>query len=121
LAINKAFSGHNGPNYWINAELVMVDGRKMSRSLNNALPLSELRQKGYSGQDIRFFLMAVHYRKPINYSEETLNTAKNTVRKISTLIYRLNAVDHDRKNSFADTDQLIYDLKHGFMEHWMTI
>ena len=28
LAINKAFSGHNGPNYWINAELVMVDGRK---------------------------------------------------------------------------------------------
>ena len=42
LAINKAFSGHNGPNYWINAELVMVDGRKMSRSLNNALPLSQL-------------------------------------------------------------------------------
>ena len=114
LAINKAFSGHNGPNYWINAELVMVDGRKMSRSLNNALPLSQLRQNGYSGRDIRFFLLGVHYRKPVNYSEGALQTAKNTVKKIHTFICRLNAVNNDSKDDFAEIDQLIYDLKHDF-------
>jgi cysteinyl-tRNA synthetase len=115
LAINKAFSGQNGPNYWINAELVMVDGRKMSRSLNNALPLSQLRQTGYSGRDVRFLLLGVHYRKPVNYSGGALQTAKNTVRKIQTFIYRLNVVDNDSKDGFAETDQLIYDLKRDFM------
>jgi cysteinyl-tRNA synthetase len=115
LAINKACSGQNGPNYWINAELVMVDGRKMSRSLNNALPLSQLQQNGYSGRDVRFLLLGVHYRKPVNYSEGALQTAKNTVRKIQTFIYRLNAVDNDSKDGFAETDQLIYDLKRDFM------
>ncbi|MGD0169293.1 MAG: cysteine--tRNA ligase [Smithella sp.] len=114
LAINKAFSGHNGPNYWINTELVMVDGRKMSRSLNNALPLSQLIQNGYSSRDIRFFLLGVHYRKPVNYSEGALQTAKNTVKKIHTFICRLNAVNNDSKNDFAEIDQLIYNLKHDF-------
>jgi cysteinyl-tRNA synthetase len=114
LAINKAFSGQKGPNYWINAELVMVDGRKMSRSLNNALSLSQLRERGYSGRDVRFLLMGVHYRKPVNYSEGALQTAKNTVKKIQTFIYRLNAVDNESKKDFAETDQLIYDLKRDF-------
>jgi cysteinyl-tRNA synthetase len=114
LAINKTFSGSNGPNYWINAELVMVAGRKMSRSLNNALPLSQLRECGYSGTDIRFFLLGVHYRKPINYSEGALQTAKNTVKKINIFISRLNAVNNDNKEAFTEIDQLIYDLKHDF-------
>jgi cysteinyl-tRNA synthetase len=114
LAINKAFSGHNGPNYWINAELVMVEGRKMSRSLDNTLPLSQLRESGYSGRDIRLFLLGVHYRKPVNYSEGALVAAKNTVKKIHTFISRLNAVHGDDKEAFTETDQLIYDLKHDF-------
>ena len=115
LAINKAFSDQKGPNYWINAELVMVDGRKMSRSLNNALPLSQLRQNGYSGGEVRFFLLSVHYRKPVNYSEGALQTAKNTVKKIHTFIYRLNAVNNNGRDDFAETDQLIYDLNHDLM------
>ena len=115
LAINKAISGRSGANYWINAELILVDGKKMSRSLNNALPLVQLRQDGYSGRDIRFFLLAMHYRKPVNYSEGALQTAKNTVKKIHTFICRLNAVNNDKEDGFAEIDQLIYDLKHDFI------
>ena len=76
LAINKAISGRSGANYWINTELITVDGKKMSRSLNNALPLTQLRQDGYSGRAIRFFLSAMHYRKPINYSDSALKISK---------------------------------------------
>jgi len=115
LAINKTISGRSGANYWINAELILVDGKKMSRSLNNALPLVQLRQDGYSGRDIRFFLLAMHYRKPVNYSEGALQTAKNTVKKIHTFICRLNAVNNDNEDGFAEIDQLIYDLKHDFV------
>ncbi|OGP68704.1 MAG: cysteine--tRNA ligase [Deltaproteobacteria bacterium RBG_16_44_11] len=113
LAINKAFSGHSGAHYWINAELVLVDGKKMSRSLNNTVALSQLRQNGYRGKDIRFFLLGVNYRKPINYSAEALEVAKNTLKKLDTLICRLNVIDKEIAG-FADLDQLVYDLKNGF-------
>jgi cysteinyl-tRNA synthetase len=113
LAINKAFTGKSGASYWLNVELVMVAGRKMSRSLNNALPLSFLFQKGYQGRDVRLFLLGVHYRKPLNYSEEALETAKNNVRKLDMFICRLSAVDNEG-DGYGDLDQLIYDLKNGF-------
>lgn len=115
LAINKAFSGQSGANYRINAELVLVDGRKMSRSLNNELLIAQIKQGGYSGRDTRFFLLGMHYRKPVNYSEGALRTAKNTVKKINIFICRLKTVNNDSKNSFAEIDQLIYDLKCDFM------
>jgi cysteinyl-tRNA synthetase len=114
LAINKAISGRSGANYWINAELILVDGRKMSRSLNNALPLAQLRQGGYSGRDIRFFLLAMHYRKPLNYSDSALKTAKNTVKKVNIFISRLSAIDING-DALAEVDQLIYDLKNRFV------
>ena len=109
VAINKAFSGHSGANYWIGAELILVDGRKMSRSLNNAVTIAHLKQNGYSGRDIRFFLLGMNYRKPVNYSGKALQAAKNTIKKIDTFVYRLQAIDHDVQN-FPDIDQWVYDL-----------
>ncbi len=109
VAINKAFSGHSGANYWIGAELILVDGRKMSRSLNNAVTIAHLKQNGYSGRDIRFFLLGVNYRKPVNYSGKALQAAKNTIKKIDTFVYRLQAIDHDVQN-FPEIDQWVYDL-----------
>ena len=113
LAINKALTGKSGANYWLNAELVMVAGRKMSRSLNNALPLSELFGRSYTGRDVRFFLLGVHYRKPLNYSEEAMATARNNVRRLDMFVCRLNAVNNDGIGC-PELDQLIYDLKNGF-------
>ncbi|MDP2854421.1 MAG: cysteine--tRNA ligase [Smithellaceae bacterium] len=113
VAINKAFSGHSGANYWIGAELILVDGRKMSRSLNNAVTIANLKQNGYNGRDIRFFLLGMNYRKPISYSEKALQMARNTIKKIDTFIYRLYAMEDDAQN-FSDVDQMIYDLHHGF-------
>ncbi len=109
VAINKAYSGHSGANYWIGAELILVDGRKMSRSLNNAVTISHLKQNGYSGRDIRFFLLGMNYRKPVNYSAKALQAAKNTIKKIDTFVYRLRAIGHDVQN-FPDIDQWVYDL-----------
>jgi cysteinyl-tRNA synthetase len=86
----------------------------MSRSLSNAVSLSELGQQGYTGKDVRFFLMGIHYRKPIHYSAEALQAAKNSVRKINTFVCRLLAVENSQTSDFAETDQLIYDLKHDF-------
>jgi len=112
VAINKAFSNHSGANYWIGVELILVDGRKMSRSLNNAVTIANLKQDGYIGRDIRFFLLGMNYRKPISYSEKALQVAKNTIKRMDTFIYRLQAIDIDVQR-FPDIDQAVYDLHHG--------
>ena len=113
IAINRAFSGHSGSNFWVGAELILVDGRKMSRSLNNAVTIANLKEKGYRGRDIRFFLLGMNYRKPISYSEQALQMARNTVKKMDTFIHRLQAIDNQAQDD-PDVDQMIYDLHHDF-------
>jgi len=112
VAIQKASSGRNGAGYWISVDLILVDGKKMSRSLNNAVTMERLKRMGYSGRDIRFFLMGMNYRKPIRYSEKALQAARNTVKRLDTFIARLYAIG-DRSPGSHDVDQWIYDLHHG--------
>ncbi len=112
LAIGKAATGRGMANYWLSTELVMIDGKKMSRSLGNVLTVEDLEEKGYAGPDIRFFLLGAHYRKPLNFSWGALETARNTVRKLNRFIQRL--IRFTPGAGFADTDQWIYDVKHGF-------
>jgi cysteinyl-tRNA synthetase len=99
-------------NYWLSTELVMIDGKKMSRSLGNVLTMDDLENRGYQGREVRFFLLGSHYRKPLNFSWGAMETAKNTVRKLNHFIQRL--IRFSIGEGFSDTDQLIYDVKHGF-------
>jgi cysteinyl-tRNA synthetase len=55
----------------------------------------------------------VNYRKPITYSPEALQGAKNALRKIDMFIFRLSALT-DGSRDFPDVDQLIYNLHHDF-------
>lgn len=115
IAINKACFGHSGAKHWIGTELILVDGRKMSRSLNNIVTMDDLRQSGYGGRDVRFFLLGMNYRKPISYSANALQMARNTVRKMDTFISRLQTIRNTAPN-FPEADQLIYNVNHAF-EH----
>lgn len=112
LAIGRGATGKAPANYWIHTELVMVDGKKMSRSLNNAVTLEELEARGYHGREIRFFLLGAHYRKPLNFSYGALETARNTVKKLDGFVQRL--IRFTPGEGYADTDQLLYDVKQGF-------
>jgi cysteinyl-tRNA synthetase len=113
LAIGRGTTGKRLANYWVNTELVMTDGKKMSRSLNNDVTLEALEKQGYRGREIRFFLLGSHYRKPLNFSPGAMETAKNTVRKLDGFIQRLIRFTPGQ-GEYAETDQLIYDVKQGF-------
>ena len=114
MAIGKAATGKRLANYWINTELVMVDGKKMSRSLNNVNTIEDLESMGYSGRQIRFFLLGTHYRKPLNFSLGALETAKNTVKKLDRFIQRL--IRYTPGIGYPDTDQFVYDIKQRFSD-----
>ncbi|MBN1382962.1 MAG: cysteine--tRNA ligase [Deltaproteobacteria bacterium] len=112
MAIGKAATGKQMANYWLNIELLMVGTRKMSRSLNNVLTIDDLKKKGYGNNEIRFFLLSTHYRKPLNFSFDGLDAAKNTVRKLNGFIQRL--IRSKSGKGYAETDQWVYNVNHGF-------
>jgi cysteinyl-tRNA synthetase len=114
MAIGKALTGKRMANYWLNTELLMIDGKKMSRSLNNVLTIEDLEMQGYHGSEIRFFLFSAHYRKPLNFTFGALDTAKNTVRKLNGFIQRL--IRYRPGTGFSDTDQCIYDVNQSFID-----
>lgn len=114
MAIGKAATGQHAANYWVNTELVMRDGQKMSRTLDNIYTLQQLTERGYQPKEIRFFLLSSHYRKPLNFSFGALNTARNTVRNLDGFIQRL--MQSPSGSGYPDINQFLYDLNHGFTE-----
>jgi len=112
MAIGKAATGKDIANYWLASELVMLDGKKMSRSLDNFFSVADLEERGYTGREIRYFLLSSHYRKPLAFSFGALDTACNTVKRLNTFIQRL--LRFTPGDGYAETEQLIYDVRNGF-------
>ena len=69
-------TGESFVNYWIHNEWLMVDGKKMSKSLGNFYTLRDLISKGYSALDFKFFTYSAHYRQQINFTLSALDAAR---------------------------------------------
>src|SRR5690606_11019365 len=61
--------------YWLHNEMVMVDGKKMSKSLGNFFTVRDLLDRGIPGEVIRLVLMATQYRKPMDWTEKAAKDA----------------------------------------------
>ena len=75
IAQSEAASGEPFVNYWMHNGFVNVDEEKMSKSLGNFFTVREILQS-YRPEEVRFFILASHYRSPLNYSQENLDNAR---------------------------------------------
>ncbi len=114
IAIGKAVTGKSPANYWLHNELVMIDGKKSSPLSDEEYYLRNIISKGYSGREIRYWLICTHYRKPVNFSYKKLDTAKKTLSNLDKFINRLYS--SPEYESSQEIDQLIYNLKTTFTE-----
>jgi cysteinyl-tRNA synthetase len=80
LALLEAIRPYPMSRFWLHGAHLFVNGQKMSKSKGNILYTDMLIRKGYSSQDIRFFLMYSHYRKKLNYSDKAMETAAGRLR-----------------------------------------
>jgi cysteinyl-tRNA synthetase len=115
IAISEAVTGKPPAHYWIHNELVMVEGKKPSRGVSHdSYTIRKILEKGYTGREIRFWLLSRHYRKPISFSWSGLDTAKNTVENLDRFVRKFRVCSVGGPH--PDMDQLLYDLKHKFIE-----
>jgi cysteinyl-tRNA synthetase len=89
IAIGQAVTGKSPANYWLHNELVMIDGKKPSRLSDPEYYIKSILAKGYSGREIRYWLLCSHYRKPVSFSWEKLDTAKKTLSNLDIFVNRL--------------------------------
>jgi cysteinyl-tRNA synthetase len=112
IAIARALTGRPLANYWALCEGVLADGKKADA--RSAGPnLATLTAQGYTGREIRYWLLAGHYRKPLVFSDERITDARQALRRLDACVQNLLSV-HEGP-SFAERDQLLYDLRQGFV------
>jgi cysteinyl-tRNA synthetase len=77
--------------YWLHNAFLNIDNRKMSKSLGNFFTVREIGEQ-YDLQVLRFFMLSAHYRSPLNFSEEIMESAKNALERICTAVERLKDI-----------------------------
>jgi cysteinyl-tRNA synthetase len=98
--------------FWLHCDRVLAEGKKVDAQ-ENSLTLNALTRSGWSGREIRFWLLANHYRKSVVFTDQRLLSARRTLQRLDDCVATLQQVRAGRP--FAEMDQLIYDLKNGFM------
>jgi len=81
IAQNECSHGYSIP-VWLHAKHLLVDGQKMSKSKGNFFTIRDLLDKGYTGAEIRYALLAAHYRTALNFTEDSLIQARNSIARI---------------------------------------
>jgi len=75
--------------YWLHCRHLIVDGVKMSKSKGNFYTIRDLLQKGFNPIAIRYLLLSVHYRKPLNFTFAGLKQAENSLERLKEFLLRL--------------------------------
>jgi cysteinyl-tRNA synthetase len=99
IAQAEAATGEPFVNFWMHNGFVRVDDEKMSKSLDNFFTVREI-LKHYRAEDIRYFILASHYRSPLNYSQENLENGKSALTRLYTTLRGVTPADAD--NSVCD-------------------
>ncbi|WP_010095801.1 cysteine--tRNA ligase [Ornithinibacillus scapharcae] len=99
IAQSEANNGKTFANYWMHNGYININNEKMSKSLGNFVLTRDLLEK-HDPDVIRFFMLSVQYRHPINFSEELLESAKNSLERIKTAYQNLG----HRKSSSTNLD-----------------
>ena len=101
IAQSEAATGETFVNYWIHNGFVQVDEEKMSKSLGNFFTIREILTR-YKPEDIRYFILASHYRSPLNYSDDNLEKAHAALQRFYTAL-RGAEVEIDRtQNTYTN-------------------
>lgn len=89
IAQTEGCTGKKFVRYWLHCAHLMVEGQKMAKSLGNFYTLRDVIAKGYSGREVRYALMRVHYRAPLNFTWEGMEEARVALARVDDWVRRL--------------------------------
>lgn len=90
IAQSEGSTGKKFVNYWMHNEHLMVDGKKMSKSLKNFYTLRDLIERGIDMRAFRYILISAHYRQQINFTFDALKGAKEALNRLGDFLRNLD-------------------------------
>src|SRR5436190_11269107 len=111
IAQSECCTGRKFSRYWLHNAHLMVNGQKMSKSLGNFYTLRDLTAQGWTGREIRFALLTVNYRLPLNFTMEGLAGARAALQRIDEWVGRIT----DASKAAAGADSIA--LPESFASH----
>ena len=115
IAQSEAANGVPFAHYWMHNGFLNIDNKKMSKSLGNFFTVRDISEK-YELQVLRFFMLSAHYRSPLNFSDELMESAKSGLDRIRECADNLRFCIEQRKDTqesesenglFAETDVFV--------------
>lgn len=94
IAQSEAYTDEHFVRHWMHSEHLIVDNKKMSKSLGNFYTLRDLLEKGYTGRQVRYMLLHTHYKTQLNFTFDGLEAVKHTLDRLDGFVQRLHEVDH---------------------------
>ena len=112
IAQSESATGKQFSKYWMHSEHLQIDSQKISKSLSNGIILKDLIEKGFSGDEYRYWLLTSHYRSKINFSFEALTASKQALTRLKKLLFidwenergKLNALYQQRFINIINVD-----------------
>lgn len=112
IAQSEAATGKTFARFWIHANFLMVNGTKISKSLNNGYTLEDVIAKGYTAEAYKLFILQSHYRTESNFTWENLAAAQNRLdhwRSVAVLRHQITSASVDDMPAI-DTDRTAADM-----------
>lgn len=100
-------NGQNFVKYWMHGSHLLVEGKKMSKSLGNFFTLRDLIDKGFSGREVRYLMISAHYRETFNFTLDNLTGAKTALGRIDECISKLRELSAGQIASSSNDSNLV--------------
>ena len=102
IAQTEAHTGKRFVSIWLHARHLLVDGKKMSKSLGNFFTVADVLGKGYSGLELRYALIRVQYRQSLNFTLQGLDEARAAIGRVQQCRRRLVRIRDGQEVAGAD-------------------
>lgn len=109
IAQSEAFSGKKFVAHWMHSEHLIVNNKKMSKSLGNFYTLRDLLDKGYTGMEVRYMLMHIHYRTQLNFTFEGLEGARTSLNRLNDFIIRMQEIAESKGEASKASRQALQE------------
>lgn len=116
IAQSEAATGKPFARYWLHNGYININNQKMSKSLGNFFTVRDV-AKEFDYEVIRFFMLSAHYRNPINFSKELMESAKNALNRMYTCMEHLAFLaEKGSDGAMTETEQSSYDRMMGYRQ-----
>lgn len=112
IAQSEAATGKPFVKYWLHREFLNIDAQKMSKSLGNIKTLKDIAKDQLDAAAFRYFIVAAHYRTPLNFTQGALDYAKNTLLNLRRFAQALTLVENPGDDQ---VEKIIADAREKFI------